>query len=663
MSEAVSSNHDPDSRLPEATQPEEIPGEQEDRTSQPTDSVASGELLQGAIRETIPLGVEDWQPVKFPDTVSLAEIAQSVASVSESTQSSALNPRESQSDVRKRVDHLQQENSVFRDQITQLERDLAQAQVELQLEVTRFYCKESEAAAIPQSKSFMGIVPQSPPNPQDLSSIHQQISQLSQELDSSQKMGHRQQILVETLSEQLQSSQERIAHLERDCAITQQRYNEQVQLVLQAENVCRDLRMRLHRQQRQALQFKAALEKSLEMESVQGTAIAHSDLSSPSAIDSVAPFIPKVQSVQPWSQVATTATQESVNCRSDGTVFPKLLAKLLPSDQQLTEVETTPIHEVELPSFQTPLSVNEADQSIAEVIPASASPVEAEFTLPEVVTPEDVSQYMSLIFPKQADSNSQTPAAASLPQESVFDLSPFLESDEADVSNVSTVELRPIAKQILPPLLHPPRPKKSVAHPQTRQAADSTPQALSKAGDREDNLWADLAKLIQPDSTVESTSTLELSDVTVGRSPIQSNPFQPAANLIRDERVPNEKTAEAENKGDRPPTAKPLSLDFFAYIEKKATPAQNIPAQNTDVLNFAPDFAPDSAPDANMKLSQVEKKAVAPRETLEQTEPSRSQTSNKSNTCPSPILYPFRPTKKLKSMSAVDLPSFRQAAN
>lgn len=668
MSEAVSSNHDPDSRLLEATQPEEIPGEQEDCTSQPTDSVASGEFLQGAIRETIPLGVEDWQPVKFPDTVSLTEITQSVVSVSESTQSSALNPRDSQSDVRKLVDHLQQENSVFRDQIGQLERDLAQAQVELQLEVTRFYCKESKAAAVPQSESLMEIAPQSPPNPQDLSSIHQQISQLAQELDSSQKMGHRQQILVETLSEQLQSGQERIAHLERDCAITQQRHNEQVQLVLQAENVCRDLRMRLHRQQRQALQFKAALEKSLEMESGQGTAIAHSDLSSPSAIDSVTPFIPKVQPVQPWSQVAKTETQEPVNCRSDGTVFPTLLAKLLPSDPQFSEVETTPIHEVELPSFQTPLSVNEGDQSIAEVIPASASPVEAEFTLPEVVTPEDVSQYMSLIFPKQADSNSQTPAVGPLPQESVFDLSPFLESDEADVSadisNVSTVELRPIAKQILPPLLHPPRPKKSVAHPQPEQAADSIPQALNKASDREDNLWADLAKLIEPDSTVESTSTLELSDVTVGQSPIPSNPFQPAANLIRDERVPNEKTAEAENNGDRPPTAKPLSFDFFAYIEKKATSTQNTPAQNTDVLNSVPDCAPDSAPDANMKPSQVEKTAVAPRENLEQTEPSRSQTSdNSSNTCPSPILYPFRPTKKLKSMSAVDLPSFRHAAN
>lgn len=661
MSEAVSSNHDSDSSLPEATQLEEIPGEQEDRTSQTTDSVASGEFLKGAIRETIPLGVEDWQPVKFPGTVSLAEIAQSVASVSESIQSSALNPRDSQSDVRKLVNHLQQENSVFRDHITQLERDLAQAQVELQLEVTRFYCKESEAAAIPQSESLTGIAPQSPPNPQDLSAIHQQISQLSQELDLSQKMGHRQQILVETLSEQLQSSQERIAHLERDCAITQQRYNEQVQLVLQAENVCRDLRMRLHRQQRQALQFKAALEKSLEMESVQGTAIAHSDLISPSVADSVTPFIPKVQPVQPWSQVATTADEEPVNCRRDGTVFPNLLAKLLPSEQSTEAQEMTPIHEVELPSFQTPLSVHEREQSIAEVTPASASPIEAEFTLPEVVTPEDVSQYMSLIFPKEADSNSQTPAVASLPQESVFDLSPFLESDEADrsnASNASTVELRPIAKQILPPLLHPPRPKKSVAPPQPQQAADFAPQALSKAGDREDNLWADLAKLIEPDSTVESTSTIDLSDVTVGRSPIPSNPFQPAANLIHDQRAQNEKTVE-ENNGDRPSTAKPLSLDFFAYIEKKAAPAQN-----TDTLNSAPDSAPNHTADANAKLSQVEKKVAAPREPLEQTEPLRSPTSdNSSNTCPSPILYPFRPAKKLKSMSAVDLPSFRHAAN
>jgi hypothetical protein len=84
-------------------------------------------------------------------------------------------------------------------------------------------------------------------------------------LESSHQAAQRQQILIETLSEQLQSSQERIAQLERECALTQQRYNEQSHQLLQAANTCRELRTRLHRQQRQTLQFKAALEKSLEM--------------------------------------------------------------------------------------------------------------------------------------------------------------------------------------------------------------------------------------------------------------------------------------------------------------------------------------------------------------------------------------------------------------
>ena len=33
--------------------------------------------------------------------------------------------------------------------------------------------------------------------------------------------------LIETLSEQLQSSQERVAQLERECTLTKQRYNQQ----------------------------------------------------------------------------------------------------------------------------------------------------------------------------------------------------------------------------------------------------------------------------------------------------------------------------------------------------------------------------------------------------------------------------------------------------
>jgi hypothetical protein len=99
----------------------------------------------------------------------------------------------------------------------------------------------------------------------ELAAAQARVSQLFHELELSHQAAQRQQILVETLNEQLSISQERIAQLERDCALTQQRHNEQVQQRLQAENLCRDLRMRLHRQQQQTLQFKVALEKCLEM--------------------------------------------------------------------------------------------------------------------------------------------------------------------------------------------------------------------------------------------------------------------------------------------------------------------------------------------------------------------------------------------------------------
>ncbi|MBM0742643.1 hypothetical protein JOY44_13640 [Phormidium sp. CLA17] len=646
MSEAVDSNHDRDSRLPKLRRINERPVEQENLAPSPHGNVSSGESLQGAICETNPLASDDWEPVEFLDQVRLIKPSHSVSSGSESAQVRALNPKDDQSDLKNLIHHLQQENSTFRAQIRQLERDLAQAQVELQLEVTRFYCKESEAAA---------ISPQLRLNPKELNSIHQQISQLSQELDASQKMGHRQQILVETLSEQLESGQERIAHLERDCAITQQRYNEQVQLVLQSENVCRDLRMRLHRQQRQALQFKAALEKSLEMGSLQDGASAPSDFISPSPSDSATSFIPKVQPVQPWSQVSATDSRAYTNCRGEEHALLNLFSKLLIADQQPIEgVEITPIQEVELASISVPVKVNKENQ-FAKADAVSAPSDEMLSALPEAMTPENVSQYMGLIFPGQGDSHSQTPTVTPNPQEAIFDLSPFLEVSEADAVNASAVELRPIAKQILPPLLHPPRPKKAAAYQKPlEETIDSQSQVLSKSGNHEDNLWADLAKLIEPDSVIESASVPDLSK-QAGQATASSNPFQLAANLASDELMSDREPAKASHKSDRPPISKPLSLDFFAYIEKKATNAQNIEALNA---------VPKPEPTATANLSQFEKKTAPSGEPLESTEPGLPETSdNKLNTCPSPILYPFRPAKKLSSMSAVDLPSFRHAAN
>jgi len=87
---------------------------------------------------------------------------------------------------------------------------------------------------------------------------------LRQELSSDQQMLQYQQGLIESLTEQLASSQAHTAQLESDYAALQQRYIEQSYHLQQTEAVCLDLRTRLHRQQRQTLQFKTALEQCLE---------------------------------------------------------------------------------------------------------------------------------------------------------------------------------------------------------------------------------------------------------------------------------------------------------------------------------------------------------------------------------------------------------------
>lgn len=98
-----------------------------------------------------------------------------------------------------------------------------------------------------------------------LQDTQEQLTRLFAKLEVSNQTVQGQEISVESLSSQLATSQTRLAAVERECASTQQRYNEQLHQLVATENVCRELRSRLHRQQRHTLQFKAALERSLEM--------------------------------------------------------------------------------------------------------------------------------------------------------------------------------------------------------------------------------------------------------------------------------------------------------------------------------------------------------------------------------------------------------------
>ena len=117
-------------------------------------------------------------------------------------------------------------------------------------------------------------------------------------------MAQRQQILVETLTDQLQSSHEQIAQLERECAAVQQRSSDHLQQFTQSEQTARDLRSRLHRQQRYTLQFKAALEKCLDVPPATAQGFVSDFLEETLEPVTVSPpkvKIPRSQPVQPWS--------------------------------------------------------------------------------------------------------------------------------------------------------------------------------------------------------------------------------------------------------------------------------------------------------------------------------------------------------------------------
>ncbi|NEN99960.1 MAG: hypothetical protein F6K50_32165, partial [Moorea sp. SIO3I7] len=144
---------------------------------------------------------------------------------------------------------LRLDNHRLQQQVTQLQQALQEKQQELngQAKQLREYDK------LLSTKDL------------ELNTVQDQLTRLFHTLESSHQSGQRQQILVETLSEQLQSSQDQVARLEQDYSQTQQRYNEQSHQLVQLKDTCRELRTRLYRQQQQTLQFKVALEKCLEM--------------------------------------------------------------------------------------------------------------------------------------------------------------------------------------------------------------------------------------------------------------------------------------------------------------------------------------------------------------------------------------------------------------
>lgn len=406
-------------------------------------------------------------------------------------------PQTNVSELVNLIQELNQCNNALLDRVSQLEEEL-----EHQLTQSHFL-RAQPAQPAPTVSPVSG---------------QEKVAELENHLEFVEQTNKRQQILIETLTGQLQSSQERVAQLERECASLQQRFNEQAQLLMQSESANRDLQARLQRQQRYTLQFKAALEKCLEvpppsyglMGGQDSPEIAIGDESQ----ENFSPYmlLPKVQRIQPWSAHPTTdrsvvpGEEESGSEPSDAVPMRAIALSPQPTATVLTHLTSLKMMK---PSQSATL------QTGAESFPSSSS---------KALNPEAVSAAASQLDESDAGSTGIDPE--------------FMGTLSPDVIQASMVHL----ENALP---------ENWAELSTRMAATAT----------DTELWEDLARLIEVSAADVLKASLAKNRADFGE--LQLTSIQTPA------------TAEVEfpeTSGGEAAIAEPTPLPDPSHENKKVTP-------------------------------------------------------------------------------------------
>lgn len=179
-------------------------------------------------------------------------------------------------------------------QLLELNQELRTANDDLytHVEALTEALKDSEAALQRQKKRADVTESLLAQQNQELTAAQSQIESLFQQLETSQHNLQHREALLETYRAHLETNQQKLAQLERECANLHANFQEKSQQLAHSETACRELRTRLMRQQRQTLQFKAALEKCLE------TPLPNSEMSNHENTHSL---LNHTQPIQPWS--------------------------------------------------------------------------------------------------------------------------------------------------------------------------------------------------------------------------------------------------------------------------------------------------------------------------------------------------------------------------
>jgi myosin heavy subunit len=135
---------------------------------------------------------------------------------------------------------------------------------------------------------------------EELNKVQEHLAYTVAEFQVYQEESQRQQFQVETLAQNTATSQSRTAELERECSLLQENCEEKGHQIKVLEQQLEEVRARLQRQQRYAIQYKTALEQCLAMPNLNPS----SDLS-----NAIASLTGQVTPIQPWS--AQTITNET----------------------------------------------------------------------------------------------------------------------------------------------------------------------------------------------------------------------------------------------------------------------------------------------------------------------------------------------------------------
>lgn len=324
---------------------------------------------------------EDWQTVDFPNAISVDAIPtkpETKNSQSHTQPTEASSPPISDN-LKNLLGNAEQAKGKVSTPVTLMQalhecnRDLLQrlAQLETALEESQNTLQNRETLLEQRTA--------------ELENTQEQLTRLFGKVEVSHQTLQSQEILVESLRSHLATSQARLAAVERECASTVQRYNEQLHQLVATENVCRELRSRLHRQQRHTLQFKAALERSLEMphikppiidppDNVDDTATAQLESLLAAVKSSQVPVPPAFNAspVKPWSEPAehseAVAASDAIDPESIANQELNKLAQV--SGIQLHPTETNQPQE---PATDSALAVAEPELPVAESEPETAA--------------------------------------------------------------------------------------------------------------------------------------------------------------------------------------------------------------------------------------------------------------------------------------------------